>query len=78
NRQLALVEILKAKLSRLESGLLDETDIKERLKDVPEIEDLKQQVKDAEKELNAKIAKEKSLLDNIEKLNAELERVKNV
>jgi hypothetical protein len=77
NRQLSIVLKLKEKLARYESGDLDENDVKEQLKDVPEIEELKQKVKEAKADYNKKIAEEKRIQDNIEKLEAELERVKN-
>jgi hypothetical protein len=77
NRQLNIVLKLKEKLARYESGNLDETDVKEQLKDVPEIEELKQKVKEAQSNYNKKIAEDKKIQDNIEKLEAELERVRN-
>lgn len=76
NRQLSIVLKLQEKLARYESGDLEETDVREQLKDVPEIEELKQKVKEAQSNYNKKIAEEKRVADNIEKLEKELERVK--
>lgn len=73
NRQLKKVGELKEKLSELQKGNKPESDKKAVKKDVPEIEDLKQQVKDAEKELNA-IEAQSNRINNLE---TELDRLQN-
>lgn len=73
NRQLQKVADLKEKLSELQKGIKSKGATKEKKIDTPEIESLKEQVADAEKELNKTIATEK----RIKQLEDELDRVKN-
>lgn len=72
NRQLQKVSDLKDKLKTLEGGALPETKKNESKKDVPEIEELKSEIKIAEKAVRESIAYQKRL----EGLESELQRVK--
>jgi hypothetical protein len=72
NRQLQKVSDLKNKLEILSKGQLPETKKTEYKKDVPEIENLKTEIKIAEKKVRESIAYEKRLKG----LELELERIK--
>lgn len=71
NRQIEKVTNLKEKLSELEKGNKPASKSSTKKTDTPEIETLKKQVTDAEKELNKTIATEK----RIKGLEEELERL---
>lgn len=72
NRQLERVSNLKQKLEQLQKGDKPKAKTIVKRKDTPEIEMLKEQVADAEKELNKTIATEK----RIKELEKELDRLK--
>jgi len=72
NRQLKKVSELKDKLSQLQNGIKSKGASKGQKIDTPEIESLKSQVADAEKELNKTIATEK----RVKELESELNRLK--
>ena len=73
NRQLKRVGDLKDKLNILEGGNLPESKKREIKLDTPEIESLKEQVKEAEKAVRENISHENKL----RKLEKELDRLKN-
>ena len=73
NRQLKRVGDLKEKLNILEGGNLPEAKKREIKLDTPEIESLKEQVKEAEKFVRENISHENKL----KKLEEELDRLKN-
>lgn len=73
NRQLEKVADLTEKLKTLQSGKRLETNPKEAKPDVPEIEALKQKVKDETKKLNALDAQQR----RIDTLETELDRLQN-
>lgn len=73
NRQLKRVGELKDKLNILEGGNLPESKKREIKLDTPEIESLKEQVKEAEKSVRENISHENKL----KKLEEELNRLKN-
>lgn len=72
NRQLQKVDDLKEKLENLQKGVKAKGKIQQKKQDTPEIESLKKQVSDAEKELNNTLATEK----RIKGLEEELDRLK--
>lgn len=72
NRQLQKVSGLKEKLENLQRGVKSKGVAKGKKLDTPEIESLKKQVDDAEKELNKTLATEK----RIKSLEEELDRLK--
>ena len=73
NRQLKRVGELKDKLNILEGGSLPESKKRELKLDTPEIESLKEQVKESEKNVRESISHENKL----RKLEKELDRLKN-
>ena len=76
-RQAAVIKKLKERLANYESGEVTEPEVRKQLQDIPEIEELKQKVKEAKSAYYKRLSEQKRMEDNIKKLEEELDRVKN-
>lgn len=84
NRQLKIVSELNKKLSDLQKGIREVKEKKEKFVDVPEIEELKTKVAEADKnlriienEIKKAEREQKRIKDKIDEINKEIEYVKN-